>query len=355
MKRKCIVYSLIIVVLACKKDNTKNITTTPYSFPEIYGFRKIPQNPNNLATVEGVALGRKLFFDSILSKDFTLSCASCHLPSNGFADNKKLSLGVDGVLGKRNAMALVNLAWYEAFFWDGRSKTLQEQALVPVPKEDEMHLPWDSAVVRIKKDTSYQRLFKHAFGTPNITKELVAKAIEQFELTLLSYNSPFDKYSRFEANWEPSALRGFQIFNSEKGDCFHCHTTSELLVRPNQIFSNNGMIEASSVNDFADKGLGAITGNPMDNGKFKIPTLRNLAFTAPYMHDGRFSTLEEVIEMYNEGPKQSPTLDPIMIVEANKRLQKTGVYGLNLSTQDKIDLKNFLLSLSDSSILKFGK
>jgi cytochrome c peroxidase len=345
-------YYLYILILFVCASCRKHENTTPYIFPDIVGFRKVPQNQNNPVTVEGVALGKRLFFDSILSKDFTLSCASCHLPSHGFADDSRFSMGVDGAIGSRNAMTLVNLAWYEAFFWDGRSKTLQEQALIPVPKEDEMHLPWDIAVQRIKQDNSYLHLFAKAFNTTNVTKELVAKALEQFQTTLISYNSPYDKFTRFESNLNESATRGLQIFNSEKGDCFHCHQTNELFVRPQNIFSNNGIDVALTPNDFIDKGLGAITGNPLENGKFKIPTLRNLAFTAPYMHDGRFQTLEEVIDMYNAGPKSSPSLDTIMITEANKRLERTGIYGLNLSAQDKEDLKNFLLSLSDSTFLR---
>jgi len=353
--KKLLLYSLIVGILSCKKETNPISTyqTTPYEFPKNTGFRKVPQQPDNPVTIEGVTLGKKLFFDTILSQNYTLSCASCHNPENSFSDNKQFSLGVGGVVGTRNAMPLINLAWSKAFFWDGRSSTLQEQALVPVPKEDEMHLPWAEAVQRLNKNPDYKALFKKAFNANNITDDLVVKAIEQYEMTLISYNSPYDKFNRMESTLNESALRGLFIFNSEKGDCFHCHNLSmpELFVRAD-IFSNNGRFEVSTITDFPDKGLGAITKNPEDYGKFKIPTLRNLAFTAPYMHDGAFATLDEVIEMYNQGPKFSPTLDTIMIVESNRRLEQTGTRALNLTPQEKQDLKNFLLSLSDSSFLK---
>jgi cytochrome c peroxidase len=248
-------------------------------------------------------------------------------------------------------MAVVNLAWSTKFFWDGRAKSLRDQALGPVPNVIEMHLSWVDAVARLQHHPEYVALFKKAFDSTVITKELTTKAIEQFEKTLISYNSPYDKYIRGEANLTLSEQRGLVIFNTEAGDCFHCHTTPELFVHPTKVFTNNGMDAAATPDDFADKGLGAISGNPLDNGKFKIPSLRNLAYSAPYMHDGRFQTLEEVIDSYDLGPKQSPSVDSILIVKATYRLENYGHWGLALTPQDKDDLKNFLLSLSDSSFI----
>lgn len=358
MKHKIIYIIITIVIilsiLQCKKEEpiTTEHITTPYEFPTIPGFRAIPQNPDNPVTVEGVALGKKLFFDTQLSLDYTISCASCHMPEKSFTDNTKFSTGVNGAIGTRNAMALVNLAWYNAFFWDGKSLSLENQALIPVPQHNEMNLEWKIAVQRIQNDTSYKQLFKNAFGHFAVTKEDIANAIAQFEKTLISYNAPFDKYNRGEQDISTSVLRGLQIFRTEKGDCFHCHDTKELFIKSDEDFANNGMDYAETTDDFTDKGLGAISGIPLDNGKFKIPTLRNLAFTAPYMHDGRFSTLEEVIESYNKGPELSPSLAPILKSEAQRRLQQYGHWGLELSAQDKEDLKNFLLSLSDSSFVQ---
>lgn len=345
--------ALLLLLAACKKETVA--TTTPYPIPNIPNFRKMPVDPENPMTVEGVALGKRLFFDPILSRDSTISCASCHLPSKSFSDTKALSKGIDNIEGKRNAMPLVNLAWFKnTYFWDGRSKTLREQALFPVEAPDEMHLPWPQAELRIQRHPVYKTLFEKAFGTGTPTRTEITKAIEQFENTLLSYNAPFDRYLRGEIQLDSSVLRGLEIFRSEKGDCFHCHTTAspELFIDPLKTFANNGMDVAATVFDFPDPGLGAITGNNNDRGRFKIPTMRNLGFTAPYMHDGRFATLDEVIDMYNLGPKNSPNVEPIMIEKANIRFQNTGSYGLGLTTQEKADLKAFLLSLTDSTFIQ---
>jgi cytochrome c peroxidase len=348
-------------IISCKKDPVNMTTTpvdsipktTPYAAPQIRFFRAFPQDAANPMTMGGIALGRKLFFDPILSKDSSLSCEGCHKSASDFSDPRPFSPGVDGINGTRNAPALVNMAWFQnKFFWDGRVNTLREQAAKPIENEIEMHLPLSVAEQRLQSHPEYVDMFWKAFGSKTVTRDLITKAIEQFEKTLLSYNSPFDKYTRGEGTLTPGALRGMQIFNTEKGDCFHCHTTPELFVHPTKIFSNNGMDAATSVYDFVDPGFGKISGDTADYGKFKIPTLRNLEYTAPYMHDSRFSTLDEVIESYNLGPKLSPTVDPILIEKAEKRLTTTGFWGLQLSAQDKADLKEFLFSLSDPDYTK---
>jgi cytochrome c peroxidase len=345
--------SLIALVFACKKDNGGDdpFKTTPYNFPQPSNFRAAEVDPANPLTEEGVKLGHRLFFERQLSKDGSLSCAGCHRPENAFSDPRRFSLGVDGTPSKRQAMSLINLAWSDQFFWDGRSATLREQALLPVPDPTEMHLSWQEAVTRLQGISGYPELFNKAFGTDKITKELVANALEQYQKALVSYNAPFDKYLRGEGTLSPSAMRGMQMFNDEKADCFHCHSTPEMFVHPAQIFGNNGLDLVDNLDGFADKGLGGFTGNPQDNGRFKVPSLRNLTMTAPYMHDGRFQTLDEVIDFYNEGPKISPTLDPIMIAEANRRVLQFGRWGLGLTPQEKADLKAFLVALTDSTIL----
>ncbi|MBX7224612.1 MAG: cytochrome-c peroxidase [Chitinophagales bacterium] len=346
----------IILFISCKKDVKETCggaKTTPYIFPDLPDWKDIVQDPENPVTNEGVYVGRKLFYDPILSKDFTVSCSTCHKPENSFSDPSKFSQGVDGTLGDRNSMALVNLTWGKKFFWDGRSATLREQALIPVPHEKEMKLAWEDAVDRLNKDEKYKDLFCQAFGTSNITKELVTKALAQFEMTLISYNSQYDRFLQGTYNPDASFFRGLNIFITEKGDCFHCHALAaiESFADPIRVFTNNGMDEVSDVNAFSDLGVGGITGADNDKGKFKIPTLRNLAFTAPYMHDGRFKTLDEVIDSYNLGPQQSPTVDNILIVKANYRLENFGHWGLNLTDEEKQDLKNFLLSFSDTSFV----
>jgi len=171
---------------------------------------------------------------------------------------------------------------------------------------------------------------------------------------LISYNSKFDRFTRGELDLSPSEYRGMDIFKTEKGDCFHCHSTTapEVFISPDRTFANNGLDTVNAVTEFADFGLGKFTGSVADYGRFKIPTLRNLAFSAPYMHDGRFATLDEVIDFYNAGPKGSPTLEPIMREKANKRLELLGHWGLNLTQEQKADLKAFLLTMSDSTYIR---
>ena len=364
MSKKFIIASTIIIVLlslsfnACKKEkDPEDIapTPTPYVAPLIQNFRAMPTDAANPMTLEGIALGKKLFFDPILSRDSSLSCAGCHKKENAFSDPAVKSRGVDNVLGNRHSMALINLAWQkDRFFWDGRVNSLREQAGLPIEDPLEMHLPMAEAEKRLQQRPEYVEMFWKAFGSKTVTKEFITKAIEQYEKTMVSYNSRFDKYSRGELLLTDAELRGLDIFKTEKGDCFHCHssTAPEVFISPDRTFANNGLDSVSSVLDFTDFGLGKFTRNIDDNGRFKIPTLRNLAFSAPYMHDGRFATLDEVIDFYNDGPKGSPTLEPIMREKANKRVELTGHWGLSLSAQDKADLKAFLLSLSDSSFVQ---
>lgn len=344
---------VLLVIWRCKEDVVVKMPT-PYAFPEISNFSAMPPNPENPATVEGVALGKKLFFDPILSLDKTVSCGTCHKPELSFADNLTVTPGVNGAKGNRNAMTLVNLAWYEAFQWDGQDLTIRSQNIHPVEADVEMNLGWPVAEERLQNHPEYPALFEAAFPGMPITRKEITKALEQFQRTLISYNAPFDKFVREEGTLTASELRGFEIFRTEKGDCFHCHSETnspELFVTTRLIFTNNGMDSIEVGEQFADNGFGDISGNEADNGKFKIPTLRNLKWTAPYMHDGRFQTLEEVIDMYNRGPAPSPSTDEQVIADAENRFETFGHWGLNLSEQDKIDLKNFLLTLSDEEFV----
>jgi cytochrome c peroxidase len=349
---------LLVIFLGWRCSEDPIIPEEPelelYEFPDILNFSDMPANPENPATKVGVALGRKLFFDPILSANNTVSCATCHDPSKAFASSFAVTPGVDGALGRRNAPPLINLAWFKAFNWDGKETKVRNQNIHPVPSVVEMALPWATAVERIKADTAYAAAFATAFPDEDITEFTITKALEQFQMTLISYNSPFDKYVREEAPLSTAALRGFEIFRTEKGDCFHCHSESnspELFVTTRLIFTNNGLDTVETLNDFLDFGRGDITGDENDNGKFKIPTLRNLAYTAPYMHDGRFNTLDEVINMYDKGVAPSPNVDPLFLADAEKRLEELGHWGLNLTPQEKSDLKAFLLSLSDEEFI----
>ena len=288
-------------------------------------------------TEEGVALGKKLFFDKILSGDNSQACASCHNPQNSFTDLQKFSEGINGSLGSRNSMPLFNLAWNfdERFAWDGKELSLERQALEPVKNPIEMHSNWIIVAQKLQSTFEYPSLFLQAFGDPKIDSVLITRAIAQFERTIISGKSKFDKFLIGEATLNIQEENGFNIFMDEtKGDCFHCHGSNNNPLWTDNKFHNNGLDQV-----FTDLGLGAVTGDTNDNGKFKSPSIRNLAFTAPYMHDGRFTTLDEVINHYSEGLKQSNTIDPLM--------KKVNQGGVQLSTQEKADLKAFLFSLTD--------
>jgi cytochrome c peroxidase len=300
-------------------------------------------------TKEGVSLGRMLFYEERLSGDNSMSCATCHAPENSFTDPNQFSTGIDGIAGTRNSMALINLGWQKFFFWDGRAKSLEEQILEPIPNPLEMHQKWKDAVSKLQQDVEYRNMFYKAFGEEGIDSIKVSKAIAQFIRTMISGSSMFDVMYKFEnslplnsvdqsilSSISPEDWAGYDLFKSLNGaDCLHCH--SGILMHINK-FSNNGL-DAT----FTDLGRGAITGSSNDMGRFKIPTLRNIALTAPYMHDGRFGTLDEVIEHYSSEVVSSPTIDPLM-----EHLSSGGV---QLDSQEKYLLKKFLMTLTDYSFI----
>ena len=343
-------YSLFFIILfSCSSEETSQDNAyVPIPFqleiPSLFEDKLIdPIIPvSNKLTVEGVALGKRLFFDNILSVNNTKACASCHSPQHAFADPNQFSVGVTNIEGTRNSMPLFNLAWNfdDRYFWDGHALGLESQALEPVIDANELgNDSWEPVEAKLNNHPEYPQLFKQAFGTSVITKTLVSKAIAQFERTLISGNSKFDKFSNGEVTLTPQEQNGLDVFMDEsRGDCFHCHGNPNNPLWTDNKFHNNGL-DAT----FSDLGFGLITGNPNDNGKFKSPSLRNLAYTAPYMHDGRFATLEQVIEHYSTGLQASSTIDPLM--------KKVAQGGVNLTAQDKADLKAFLLTLSDPSFL----
>lgn len=329
------------IIASCSNESVEPYTPTPspLEIPQLFQDKIL--NPilptNNPQTVEGIELGKKLFFDPILSGDNTQACADCHTPENAFTDVDRFSEGIDGSVGKRNSMPLFNLAWNydEKFFWDGRVFSLEHQAFRPVTDPTEMKSTWSQVTQKLQQHLDYPSLFQQAFGTSTIDSTLVSKAIAQFERTLISSHSKFDKFLLGEVTLTQEEQNGFNVFMDEtRGDCFHCHGSDNNPLWTDNSFHNNGLDGT-----FTDLGLGKHTGDPADNGKFKTPSLRNLAFTAPYMHDGRFATLEDVINHYSEGLTSSATIDPLM--------KKVAQGGVQLSAQDKADLKAFLLSLSD--------
>ncbi len=358
---KSLMYLLLgaILIISCKKDlapisgctdniainyNPNAITedqscnyfsTTPYVIETPYGFPDMKIPSDNPMTVEGIALGEKLFKDPILSADNTQACINCHQQNFSFSDPNQFSTGIDNIQGNRNASALINLGWNTSFNWDGSSLTLEEQAFEPVTNSIEMHNTWMNVELELNSHSDYPFLFKQAFNINYIDSNHIVKAIAQFERTLISTDSKLDRYLKNEEQLTISELNGYAIFNTEKGDCFHCHSTNMFM---DNLFHNNGL----DIEPFIDIGRAKATSNPSDNGKFKTPTLRNVEMTAPYMHDGRFATLEEVVEHYDSGGKYSTTVDPLM--------KKLGV-GLQLSNQEKKDLVAYLKTLTDHEFI----
>jgi len=322
---------------------------TPYEFKMSATF-PIPELPrDNPLIVERVTLGETLFFDKHLSINNSQSCADCHSPEKAFTDGRKTARGAEGDLGTRNSMPLVNLAWKREFFWDGRASSLREQVLQPIQNPIEMHQTLTNLVQKLTgppitpNSPNYPELFTAAFGTPEITAEKISLALENYLLTLTSFNAKFDRVMRGEEKFTDDEQRGFELFSTEYdprrnqygADCFHCHGGP---LFQSQAFANNGSDET-----FADIGREKVTGKASDRGKFAVPSLRNIALTAPYMHDGRFRTLEEVVEHYSTGVRRSATLDP--------NLAKHPDGGVPLSAGDKQALVAFLKTLSDSQFL----
>lgn len=315
---------------------------TPYLFPQLHFFPKMPVSDTNPVTLEGVELGRYLFYDPILSEDSSISCSSCHKQESAFSDAPRdFSVGIKGDKMQRNTMPLFNLAWYPSFFWDGKSTSLEEQVFHPVRTHNEMNLEWKVAETRINKSKFYKRLFKLAFGDAKIDSILIAKAIAQFERTLISHNSKYDRIVRGEERFSKDELKGFELVNDmRKGGCFHCHSSDGDALGTTLKFSNNGLDSTNDANLYKDKGLGTVTGKLSDNGKFKIPSIRNLLFTAPYMHDGRFKTLEEVLDFYSEGVKESKNVD--------SKMEFAHQGGAHLSCEEKKQIMAFLITMTDS-------
>lgn len=354
MKTKFLLLILVLtgmVVKSCRKDDPvqEKITYTPTPYvlerkPHYPPFKLPVGNP---LTEEGVLLGRMLFYDPILSLDSSISCQSCHRQNAAFTDGQKVSKGIRGQLLTRNSMPLYNLMWHNKFFWDGRETTLREQVLVPIQAHNEMDLNLYDMIVKLKNSNRYKDAFSKAFPGEEIQPELVAKALEQFLVTIISFDAPIDEliYRTDTLNViSASALRGLELFMkpTEDGgaDCFHCHSNNPFFGRTsvNESMANNGLDVF-----FSDKGFGNVTGRPTDDGKFKVPSLRNVAMTAPYMHDGRFDNLEEVLDFYSDNiRKDSPNLD-INILEHPGQL--------NLTQQQKDDIIEFLKTLTDQVFL----
>jgi cytochrome c peroxidase len=338
--------ALVALLAACQPAEP-----TPFRPTEPDAYARILYPADNPTTLEGLALGRDLFYDPILSADSTISCASCHLPELAFTDGRALSTGISGRPGRRNSPSLTNIGYlHQTLFWDGRADDLESQALHPVADPNEMGGSWPLLISKLRRHPAYWPAFRRAFGlgeARELTPDHVGKALAQFQRSLISADTKYDRVQRGEATFTAEETIGHAIFfdladepattfaTLPTGECAHCHIPPHFT---NQRFFNNGLDEVHQPKDFADAGRGAISGSPGDYGKFRAPGLRNLALTAPYMHDGRMNTLEEVVEHYNTGGHYA----------ANR---SANIYPLGLKPDQAAALVAFLKTLTDSSFV----
>ena len=369
---------LYLLLFACQKQEQSlspeeslsqnlDLPTTPFNYANVIlpgflndfpGRREDNMPEDNVITDWGATLGRVLFYEKALSLNNTLSCASCHHQENNFADPIAFSVGFEGEVTNRNSMSLTNARYYEheKFFWDERAATLENQILIPIQDHIEMGLTIDEMISRLEDRPYYAFLFEKAFGDTNITPERVAKATAQFIRSIVSFTSKFDKAvvasGITQSNLIKSPLEGLTelenrgvdlFFNIYRG-CTSCHGFGFQIA---DLAMNNGLDS-----EFTDLGVGAFTGNDYQIGKFKVPSLRNIAVSGPYMHDGRFETLEEVLEHYSSGIQYSPTLDVRFrgIGSGN-----TTVRQKDLTEEEKEGLIAFLHTLTDEEFLRDEK
>ncbi|MBK7882342.1 MAG: c-type cytochrome [Saprospiraceae bacterium] len=326
MKYIIISYCLLLLMLLTSGGIPEPFFKVPKGWPKPnYSFTQ-----NQLSQTK-IDLGRALFYDPILSKDSTISCASCHNPYTSFAHtDHALSHGIHDSIGNRNAPALLNLAWQKSFMWDGAIHHLDMQALSPITNPIEMNEDFAHVIGKLQKKHLYPGLFYTAFGDSLITGANTLKAFSAFLLTLVSDNTKYDSVYRKQSTFTDQEKNGLKLFRKH---CAQCHTEP---LFSNQAFENNGLLQDSTLNDI---GRMKITGLTSDSLKFKVPTLRNIEFTAPYMHDGRFKNLSEVLKHYTSGIHQSKTL--------SEKLKNS----IALKSNEKVDLIAFLLTLSDKSFL----
>lgn len=355
-KVKYLFFALLFFALSCgdepgPEDLTGDLEDIPYlphgveyKTPPFYPKMEFPAD--NAPTEEGIDLGRRLFYDPILSRDSSMGCFSCHKQELAFTDGVAVSLGIDGVPGRRSSMSLVDVGYnYRGLFWDGRSSTLEEQALLPVEDPVELHTTWPEVEVKLRRSKAYPELFRKAFGIKDrkqIDKKLVAKALAQFQRSIVS--SGKSKYDLFKQNI------GFLDFDESEGldmffdkapgslpdaQCGHCH--NDPIFTTNEYF-NNGISTAQFPEQFIDKGRGEFTKVTTDIGKFKAPSLRNIMLTAPYMHDGSMANIETVMDHYMSGGNPTAGRDPL-------------VNDIKLSEIQREQIIAFLKTLTDNELL----
>ncbi len=354
-----VLLSLVLGISACEKEPEEKDPVTPVDLTHIpyaptaedlvipAGLPAMYQPVDNPLTKEGVLLGRFLFYDPILSKDSTISCASCHRQELAFTDGLARSVGFAGRTGTRSSMSLVNIGFADnGLFWDGRVSSLEEQALHPVEDQNEMAEKWPDVLKKLQRHGGYPEMFRRAFGVRrniDITKEMVARALAQFQRTLVSGESKYDRVYRQEDFFTDDELDGFLIFMDASnrvlpdGECGHCHNVNLFAVNS---YFHNGLVPEEELE--VNAGRFAVTGNPNDKGKFRATTLRNIMVTGPYMHDGRLATIDDVLVHYQGGGHHSFNRDPLLA-----DLERT-----SLSAEHLQKIKVFLNTLTDSTFLR---
>ncbi len=334
LSRWIILFQCGWLVLGCNEEPSQPaVDTTPYQFELPAGFPAPLESESNPTTVAKVELGKRLFYDPILSADFSLSCNSCHKQELAFADDIAISPGVDGALGFRNAPTLANVAYLGLMHKDGGVPKLDMQAGTPIEDMAEMNLSIFDAADRLNADAEYARAFQTAFGR-KADAFTITRALAAFQKTMISGNSAYDQYTyqQDDTALSEAAIRGMELFFSEELACSSCHSGFNFT---DNTFQNNGTKEEY----ISDQGRFRITWDSLDMGSFRVPTLRNVALTAPYMHDGSLADLDAVLAHYDQGGKGHP-------------LQDERIRPLNLSAQQKEDLKAFLSSLTDEQFIR---
>jgi len=336
----------------------RSASPTPFagfSAPFVFGRFSVPQD--NPLTEEAFDLGRALFYDSVLSGDNTVSCATCHIQSLAFTDGLARRAGLSGEKLPFSSMSLSNLLWgQELFFWNGRADSLEQQALMPIQNPEEMNQDLESLVEELKSKRRYRKMFRKAYGP--VSTENIARALATFMRLLISDDSKYDRFLRGEVKLSATEEHGRKLFMAHPdvkvslrgGNCIDCH--SQFLTSGFRDvydgFSNNGLDDEETL----PKGLMSVTDDASHRGLFKVPTLRNIAITAPYMHDGRLATLSDVMEHYNHGIKLSDTLSPLIREADNVKSDDAQALGLRLAPNEVLAIIAFLHTLTDETFLK---
>lgn len=323
---------LIFLLASCSKDDYEPIV---YDNPELsinipVGFPELNNSfYANKPTKYGVALGEKLFHEKRFSADNTISCASCHIQSSAFADNNVQAIGIEGRIGLRNTPPIQNLAFMRFYNWDGSKLSLENQPIVPIITHEEMDSSILEVIEKIQNDASYKELFQKTFGDENITPERIYRSIAQYEYTLISADSKYDKVKRNEATFTENEMQGYQVFQQK---CATCHST-ELFT--DQTFRNIGFPINTNSNE---AGRARVTGNMDEYMSFRVPSLRNVEYTSPYGSFGQFATLKDVLDYFDNGVLGADNLDPVFKNNGNR---------IPLTEQEKEDLISFMKTLSD--------